>query len=147
MDLFRQNYLQEIYSEDEELRFKEIASNASSTFIEEVSHSVGSTPLSYKKTHKYIRKIYGRVTFFSKEKSPSIVQRMSLEEQNDAPYFSLQGHKCMGKIVKVYDADTVHILMEVFGTLYRWKCRIMHVDTPELRTKDENEKKHGYIAK
>ena len=72
---------------------------------------------------------------------------MSLEEQNDAPYFSLQGHECMGKIVKVYDADTVHILMEVFGTLYRWKCRIMHVDTPELRTKDENEKKHGYIAK
>ena len=37
--------------------------------------------------------------------------------------------------------------MEVFGTLYRWKCRIMHIDTPELRTKDENEKKHGYMAK
>ena len=72
---------------------------------------------------------------------------MSLEEQTDAPFFTLQGHECMGKIVKVYDADTVHILMEVFGTLYRWKCRIMHVDTPELRTKDENEKKHGYMAK
>ena len=72
---------------------------------------------------------------------------MSLEVQNDAPYFSLQGHECMGKIVKVYDADTVHILMEFFGTVYKWKCRIMHVDTPELRTIDENEKKHGYIAK
>ena len=72
---------------------------------------------------------------------------MSLEEQTDAPFFTLQGHECIGKIVKVYDADTVHILMEVFGTLYRWKCRIMHVDTPELRTRDENEKKHGYMAK
>ena len=40
---------------------------------------------------------------------------MSLEVQNDAPYFSLQGHECMGKIVKVYDADTVHILMEFYS--------------------------------
>ena len=72
---------------------------------------------------------------------------LSLNDVSDAPFFTLNGQECLAKIVKVYDADTVHALIEVLGTVYKWKCRIMHVDTPELRSRDENEKRHGYAAK
>ena len=72
---------------------------------------------------------------------------LSLNDLSDAPFFTLNGQEGLAKIVKVYDADTVHALIEVLGTVYKWKCRIMHVDTPELRTRDENEKRHGYAAK
>ena len=72
---------------------------------------------------------------------------LSLNDVSDAPFFTLEGHESLAKIVKVYDADTVHALIEVLGTVYKWKCRIMHVDTPELRSRDENEKKHAYTAK
>ena len=49
--------------------------------------------------------------------------------------------------VKVYDGDTCTVL-------FRWKkqninvsCRLLGIDTPELRTKNPKEKKAGYAAK
>lgn len=63
------------------------------------------------------------------------------------PLFSLNGMTTNAKIVKVYDGDTVHAVFEVFGKYHRFVCRIAHVDTPEIRTKDENEKKRGYEVK
>ena len=65
----------------------------------------------------------------------------------DAPFFSLNGHCCSGKVVKVTDGDTVHLLMEFSGVVYRWKCRIAHVDTPELHSRDEAEKRHAITVK
>ena len=38
----------------------------------------------------------------------------------------------------------MHCVFEAFGAYYRWNCRVMGVDTPELRTKNENEKEMGY---
>ena len=53
-----------------------------------------------------------------------------------------------GKVVKVYDGDTVHIIAPLFdGVTSRFKVRLAGIDTPEIRTKDEWEKKAGYIAK
>jgi endonuclease YncB( thermonuclease family) len=73
---------------------------------------------------------------------------MSLEISSVlTPVFSLNGHKCKAKVVYVYDGDTVHLVIEVFGTLYKWKCRIAHIDTPELKTKDLHEKKMGIDAR
>jgi len=69
------------------------------------------------------------------------------EQEEDAPFFTLNGLETNGKVVKVYDGDTVHLLMRVLGTLYRWKCRIMHVDTPELRSKNVIEKEHAMRAR
>lgn len=63
------------------------------------------------------------------------------------PLFTLKGLATRAKIVKVYDGDTVHAVLEVFGKCHRFVCRIAHVDAPELRTKDENEKKRGYEVK
>ena len=72
---------------------------------------------------------------------------MSIRDVQDAPFFTLNGMETEAEIVKVYDGDTVHALMEVFGTMYRWKCRIMHVDTPEIRSADAHEKEIAYKAR
>ena len=63
------------------------------------------------------------------------------------PKFTLEGIKIKGKVVKVYDGDSVHIVFPMFGKMYNWTCRISRVDTPELRTKNEKEKKFGYFVK
>jgi endonuclease YncB( thermonuclease family) len=60
------------------------------------------------------------------------------------PFFTLKGHKCRAKVVHVYDGDTVHLVFEYLGHVFKWHIRIAHVDTPELRTKNLEEKKKGY---
>jgi endonuclease YncB( thermonuclease family) len=69
---------------------------------------------------------------------------IDLENASSVPFFTLKGHKCSAKVVHVYDGDTVHLVFEYFGQLFKWHTRIAHVDTPELRTKNLEEKKKGY---
>jgi endonuclease YncB( thermonuclease family) len=69
----------------------------------------------------------------------------SLENATSSvPFFTLKGHNCRAKVVHVYDGDTLHIVFEYLGNLFKWHARIAHVDTPELRTKNLEEKKMGY---
>lgn len=69
----------------------------------------------------------------------------TLESQSEkTPSFTLDGYKTEAKVVKVYDGDTVHVVFSYFNTYYKWIGRIAHVDTPELKTKNEEEKKKGY---
>ena len=65
----------------------------------------------------------------------------------DVKPFSFEGVEKYARIVKVYDGDTCTIL-------FRWKkqniktsCRILGIDTPELRTSNKKEKALGYAAK
>lgn len=67
-----------------------------------------------------------------------------LLKTEDAPIFSLNDIETLAKVVSVYDGDTVKIVFPVHKTMYKWNCRIAGVDTPELRTKCEIEKKYGY---
>lgn len=66
---------------------------------------------------------------------------------SDVPFFTLKGLQTKAKVVHVYDGDTIHLVFEFLGKLFKWHCRIAHVDTPELKTKDTNEKKLGYMVK
>ena len=53
-----------------------------------------------------------------------------------------------GKVVRVYDGDTIHVACTVFdGIVARFKVRLAGIDCPELRTKDDSEKKAGYVAR
>lgn len=58
--------------------------------------------------------------------------------------FSFEGRKCLGKVVDVYDGDTVKIVFPLTDNeperLYKWNCRLINVDTPEIRTKNQKEK-------
>ena len=54
-----------------------------------------------------------------------------------------------GKVIKVYDGDSITIAAKPYDNYpaYRFSIRLNGIDTPELRTRNENEKKHGYIAR
>jgi micrococcal nuclease len=67
-----------------------------------------------------------------------------IEQTKQTPLFTLNGFKTEAKVVHVYDGDTIHVVFHYFNSYYKWVCRIAHVDTPELRTKNEEEKKKGY---
>ena len=57
--------------------------------------------------------------------------------------FGFDGETKEAKVVSVYDGDTVKVVFPVLRKLYKFNCRIMGVDTPELRTRDKVEKKYG----
>lgn len=67
----------------------------------------------------------------------------SMTKQN-TELMSLKGNIYNAKIVYIYDGDTMHVVFKEFDKFYRWNCRIMGVDTPELRTKNTKEKEMGY---
>ena len=74
---------------------------------------------------------------------------MDWENINNAPAFS----KCLvdkivdAKIVSVYDGDTVKAIFPLNDVLYKWNCRLIRIDTPEIRTKCPIEKKQGYLVR
>lgn len=67
--------------------------------------------------------------------------------EKNIPKFSLNGETKTAKITSVYDGDTVKACFNLGEQFYIWNCRISGVDTPELRTKNKLEKKHGYLAR
>lgn len=63
------------------------------------------------------------------------------------PQFTLQNNIYLAKCVKCYDADTIHIVIEFEGKLSRFLCRLLGIDTAELRSKDHEEKKYAKEAR
>ena len=66
---------------------------------------------------------------------------------NSVKEFTLAGKECIAKIVDVYDGDSVKIVFPLFENdplkLYKWTCRLINIDTPEIRTKNLSEKEFG----
>ena len=60
---------------------------------------------------------------------------------------TLKESEKIGKVVSVYDGDTIKIVFPLHDKLYKWNCRLGRVDTPELRTKNKLEKQYGYIVR
>jgi micrococcal nuclease len=63
--------------------------------------------------------------------------------------FSLAGETYEAKCVDVYDGDTITVVMKPkIDTKYsKFKIRLLGIDTPEIRTRDIEEKQLGYIAR
>lgn len=68
---------------------------------------------------------------------------------NDAPNFSqcLVNQYVEAKIVSIYDGDSVKAIFQFNNSMYKWNCRLTGIDTPEIRTSDQNEKKYGYFVR
>ena len=71
-----------------------------------------------------------------------------------AEKFSLADHTVKAKIVKVYDGDSItaefplpHTHFKLVSPDYRWTCRVVGIDTPELRSKDSRVRQHAYRAR
>ena len=51
------------------------------------------------------------------------------------------------KVSKVVDGDTVDLDIDLgFGIWIKERCRLLGIDTPESRTRDQREKKFGKMA-
>ena len=66
---------------------------------------------------------------------------------NDAEELSFENQTIECKVVSVYDGDTIKIIFMLHDHMYKWNCRLTGIDTPELRTKCDNEKKYGYLVR
>ena len=65
----------------------------------------------------------------------------------DTPFFSLNGYSTLAKVVKVYDGDTIQVVFKYFDKYYKWRCRISHVDTPEIKTPNQKEKEMAILVR
>jgi endonuclease YncB( thermonuclease family) len=57
--------------------------------------------------------------------------------------FTLNGISMWGKVVHIYDGDTVHIVFNINNSFQKFVCRLAHIDTPEMAPKnitDDDEK-------
>lgn len=86
--------------------------------------------------------------FFRIFKSKKQLTIQSLNDQDiNTPFFSLEGYNTYGKVVDVYDGDTCKVVIPLFNNYYKFNIRIAGIDTPEIRTKDLEEKERAYEAK
>jgi endonuclease YncB( thermonuclease family) len=60
------------------------------------------------------------------------------------PTFSLNGTNVIGKVVRVYDGDTIWVVIPIHNILSKIKIRLYGLDTPELKT-SEGEKARDYL--
>ena len=71
------------------------------------------------------------------------ITKLKTTTNKDIPEYSLNKVKTVGKVVDVYDGDTCKIVLVVNGELQKYNCRLMGLDTPEMKPslKKENREK------
>lgn len=74
----------------------------------------------------------------------------------NAPAFHdiVKGQRVLAKVVEAFDGDTVKCVfpLPIFGedhfhTQFKFTCRLLGINTPEIRTKDADEKQRGFAAR
>jgi endonuclease YncB( thermonuclease family) len=63
------------------------------------------------------------------------------------PQFSLNGQKMWGRVVNVYDGDTLTIALNVFNNVYKFSVRMNGIDTCEIKSKNEKNKELACISR
>lgn len=59
---------------------------------------------------------------------------------DDVSLFSLENRITVAKCVKIWDGDTGHLVFKYDGQWIRYRCRMIGYNSPELRSKDPEEK-------
>lgn len=72
---------------------------------------------------------------------------LSLCNAKNTPRFTICGiHRA--KVVSVYDGDTITAAINLYSNkYYKFSIRLNGIDTPELRTKNAEEKQAGIVAR
>ena len=63
--------------------------------------------------------------------------------KDNTQWLSFNGKTLECKIVDIYDADTVTLVLLLNKQYYKVKCRLTGIDAAEIRTKNKMEKKVG----
>jgi len=66
---------------------------------------------------------------------------------NTVMKFSLKGMTYQAIVVSVYDGDTITVVFKFANKFYKWNCRINGIDTPEIKTKNIDEKAYAIKAR
>jgi endonuclease YncB( thermonuclease family) len=56
----------------------------------------------------------------------------------DTPFFSFTGMSMWGRLVDVYDGDTLTIIVNVFDSFTKLHIRLQGIDAPEMRSKSKS---------
>jgi micrococcal nuclease len=75
------------------------------------------------------------------------IEELTLLDCKDIKKFSLEGFTKTAKVVKVYDGDTITVVFKHNHEYNKWNCRIYGIDTPEIKTKNAEEKKQAIIVR
>ena len=78
--------------------------------------------------------------FLFKSKAEQKAEKLASNTYDNTPEFSFKGREFLSKVLDVYDGDTITITVKVDESYYRMNCRLDGIDTPELRSQDEEEK-------
>ena len=97
----------------------------------------------------FSKKISNKIKTNQETKIENNTDKYILEKKNidNTEQFSLVGSSCYVRVIDVYDGDTITVIFRFGDKFYNKKCRIYGIDTPEIRTKNTEEKKAGYEAK
>ena len=58
----------------------------------------------------------------------------------DVPEFNFAGQSFYARVIGLHDADSLKVVLNVSGKLYKIMTRLEGIDAPEMRTKDPKEK-------
>jgi len=58
---------------------------------------------------------------------------LSTIKDADLPDFTLKGREFIGKVVDIYDGDTCKIVMFLDNRMTKFTCRLVGLDTPEIK--------------
>ena len=75
------------------------------------------------------------------------IEELTLLDCKNIKKFSLEGFTKAAKVVKVYDGDTITVVFKHNDEYNKWNCRIYGIDTPEIKTKNAEEKKQAIIVR
>jgi len=68
-------------------------------------------------------------------------------DNNTTPHFSLNGQKMWGRVVSLYDGDTLTVALNVFTLVYKFSVRMNGIDTCEMKSKNEKNKELAKSAR
>lgn len=86
------------------------------------------------------------------EEAQQIQQIQQIKEQfrmygGSTPAFSLQGQKLYGRVVSIYDGDTMTLVLPVFQHYFKYNVRLMGIDTCEMKSKSSENKDRAHQAR
>jgi endonuclease YncB( thermonuclease family) len=76
---------------------------------------------------------------------------MSIEEfrqfGGSTPELSINGLKSYGRLVDIYDGDTIKVILPTFGSYYKFTIRLIEIDTCEIKSKDKELQENAIKAR
>jgi len=65
---------------------------------------------------------------------------------NNTPEFSLCGLTLQGRVLSLYDGDTMSMALPVLNTFYKFTCRLNGIDTPEIKPRKDKPNRDNEIV-